>query len=117
MRGQSIVCSSGCSHQRDCSNRAATPPHELQWRGDHDRASRWQSIQIAQAGESELAAAVHDVVIRKRRIERAGLSGIRADGLDANTEDIAIVGQYARRGLIETGAMWAVLADVEKRRT
>ena len=54
----------------DRADRTAAAADDLQRRGDHHRAGRRQSIEIAEAGQAELAVAVHDVVIRKRRIER-----------------------------------------------
>ena len=59
----------GSRHKRDCADRTAAAADQLQRRGDDDRAGRRQPIEIAQAGQAELAVAVHDVVIRKRRIE------------------------------------------------
>ena len=45
------------------------PFDDLERRRDHDRAGRRQLVEVAQAGEAELAGAVHDRVIRERRIE------------------------------------------------
>src|SRR5688572_33201429 len=98
-----------CRDKGDGAHGAAAAANQLQRRGDHYRTRRWQSLQVTQAGQSELTAAVHDVVIRKRRIERAGLSGIRADCLDADPQHIALVGKNARRCLVEAGTMRAVL--------
>src|SRR5262249_43645771 len=71
-------------HDRDDPQRAATAVHDLQWRGDDDGSDRRQLIQIAEAREPELAGAVHDRVIRERRIESARLAGVGADRFDAD---------------------------------
>ncbi len=46
------------------------PLHDLERRGNHDGAGRRQLIQIAQARQTEFPGAVHDGVVRKRRVER-----------------------------------------------
>jgi len=43
---------------------------------------------MAQAGQPELSGAVHDVVIRKRRIEASRLAGIGPDRLHADAEHV-----------------------------
>src|SRR5258708_20055717 len=46
---------------------------DFQWCGNDDRAGRRKLIEIAQTGQTKLAAAVHEVVIRKRRVKRCRL--------------------------------------------
>src|SRR5437899_5053965 len=47
----------------------ARPVYDLQGRGNYYGADRGQLVKVAEPSQPELAAAVHDVVIGKRRIE------------------------------------------------
>ena len=61
----------------DDPQRAAAAVDDLERRGNHDRPCRRQLIEIAQAGEPELAGAVHRCVIGKRRVEPAGARTVK----------------------------------------
>src|SRR4029450_454757 len=65
------------------ANRTPASVNDLQRRGEQGGGVWRQPIQIAEAGQPELAGAVHDGVVGERRIETAGLAGIGADGFDA----------------------------------
>src|SRR4051812_39991377 len=82
-------CGSNCQY----TDRAATATDDLQGRGDDDRAGRGQPIQVREAGEAKPARAVHDRVVREGWVEAARLPGVRPDRLDADAEDIPLVGQ------------------------
>src|SRR5437764_1057028 len=71
---------------RDDAQGAAGAVDDLEWGGDDDRAGGGKLIQIAEAGQAEFAAAVHDEVIREGRIEGGRAAGISADGLHADAE-------------------------------
>src|SRR5258708_8722498 len=45
---------------------------DFQWRGNDDRAGRRKLVEIAQTGQTKLAASMHEVVIRKRRVKSGG---------------------------------------------
>src|SRR5262245_59300777 len=55
----------------DHPKRTAATVDDLQRRGNHDRPRWRQLIEIAQAGEAELAGTVHRRVVRKGRIKSA----------------------------------------------
>src|SRR6185436_8615535 len=80
----------------DDAQRAAAAVDDLERRRDDYRAGRRQLIEVAETREAELAGAVHDGVIGKRRRERGGLSRVGADGLDADAEHVAIERQQPR---------------------
>ena len=80
-----------------------------------DGAGRGQAIEVAQARQAELAGAVHDAVVRERRIEGPRLAGVGADGLDADAQHVAIVREQPRRARVKAGTVRAVRADVEER--
>jgi hypothetical protein len=40
---------------------------------------------------------MHRRMVRKRRVERAGLTRVRADGLDADAEHVPILGEHTLR--------------------
>src|SRR3954471_3179934 len=46
-------------YQRDHAQRAAAAVHDLEWRRNDDRPRRWQPVEVAEAGQPELAGAVH----------------------------------------------------------
>jgi hypothetical protein len=58
---------------------------DFQRRGNDNRAGWRKLIKIAQAGQPKLAASVHQVVVRERRVEGSGLACIGPDGLYADT--------------------------------
>jgi hypothetical protein len=57
----------------------------FQWCGDDDGAGWRKLIEITETSQSKLAAPVHEVMIRERRVESGGLSSVGADCLHANT--------------------------------
>jgi hypothetical protein len=79
-------------------------PDDLERRGDDDGAGGRQLIQVRQACQAELPRAVHDRVVRERRVERARLAGIGADRLDADAEHVALARQQLRRAPGESRA-------------
>ena len=79
--------------ERNHSHGTARATYNLQWRSDHDRACQREKIEIDQAGQSKLAVAVHDEMITEGWIEPGGLSRVRADGLDADSENVALSGE------------------------
>ena len=111
---QLSVVSSACPSSVRARVRASASVHDLERRGDDDRAGGGQLIEIAQAGQAELAVPVHDAVIRERRIERPRLPCVGPDRLHTNTQDIPILASSSRRRLVEAGAVRAVGFDVEK---
>ena len=72
---------------------ASAPIHDLQGCGNNYGSDRWELIEVAQAGESQFTGAMHNIVIRKWRVKTARLSRIGADGFDAYTGHISIVGK------------------------
>src|SRR5207237_1258843 len=82
--------------------------HGFQRRGDDDRSGRRKLIEITQACEAELPCAVHDRVVRKRRVEGARLARVGADRLDADADDVAIVREHPRRARVESRAVRTV---------
>src|SRR5689334_13406516 len=83
---------SDCKH----AQRATAAIDDLERRGDHNRAGGRKLVEIAQAGEAELAGTVHQRMVGKRRVEGAGLARVGADRLDADAQDIALAGQEFR---------------------
>src|SRR2546427_4997911 len=88
-----------CSPASDALRCDGNPPHRaaravdnLQWRGDDYGAGRWELIQVAQAGQAKLAAAVHDVVVRERRVKGSGPAGVRPQPLPADAPKITLPG-------------------------
>ena len=79
----------GCNHPHG----AAGAIHDLQWRSDHNCAGQRQKIEIGEAGQSKLAVSVHDEVIVEGRVEAGDLSGVCADGLNTNPENVALLGE------------------------
>src|SRR5690242_12665505 len=82
------ISSDFARHNGDHSYRTARAVHDFERGCDHNRPGDWQLIQIGQASQAELAAAMHDVVIWERRIEFCSLAGIRADRLNPNSEHV-----------------------------
>ncbi len=73
-----------------------------------------QLIEIHQARQAELVRAVHDRVAREHRLESRRLAGIRADGLDADAEDIPLAREERNTLWMEARRMGPVGPDVEK---
>src|SRR6185295_15880783 len=73
-------------HQSQHPQRAAATIHNLQRRRNDHRSGRWKLIEVAQAGQAELAGAVHQGVIGEGWIEAAGLAGVGAYGFDSDAE-------------------------------
>jgi hypothetical protein len=63
------------------------------------------AIQIAQAGQTELAGAVHDACDWGTADRSAGLAGIGADRLDADAEHVAI-GASSRDARASKPGLW-----------
>src|SRR5688572_10123205 len=80
---------------REHAQRAPAAIDELERGGDHDRPGSWKLVQIAETRQPELAGPMHRRVIRERRIEAAGLAGVRPDGLDPHAEHVPVVGENA----------------------
>ena len=97
----------------DDAHGAAGPTDDLQGRGDNDGAGRGQKIEIHQAGQAELAVAMHDKMIGERRLEPRRLPGVSADRLDADSKNVALLGEEERRGFVQSGRVRTVLVDVE----
>src|SRR2546427_10522011 len=88
-----------CSPASDALRCDGNPPHRaaravdnLQWRGDDYGAGRWELIQVAQAGQAKLAAAVHDVVVRERRGKGSGPAGLRPHRLHPDAQNATLLG-------------------------
>src|SRR5262245_30053243 len=101
-------------HQRQHPQRAAAAVDDLERRGDDHRSRRRELVEIAQAGEAELSGSVHQGVRGERGIERAGLAGVRAHGLDTHAENLPLLDQKKDGLLVEARAVGAVRADVQK---
>src|SRR6267142_5106983 len=82
--------------ERNHSHGTAGAIHDLQWRSDHYRAGQRQEIKIGEAGQSELAVAVHYEMIAEGWVETGGLPGVCADSLDADSENVALLGEQER---------------------
>src|SRR6185503_6409013 len=93
---------------RDDAERAAAAVDDLERRGNHDGTGRRQLVEIAETREAELARAVHDRVIRERRIERPRLAGIGANRLGADAQHVAILREHLRRARIEARAVRSI---------
>src|SRR5207244_106313 len=100
-------------HQRQHPQRATGTVDDLQRRCDDDRSGRRQLIEIHQARQAELVRAVHDRVAREHRLEARRLAGIRADGLDANAEDIPLAREERDTLWMEARRMGPVGPNVE----
>ncbi len=92
---------------------AARAPNNLERRGNHDGTGRRQQLQVDQAGDAKFACAVHEGVIWERRVEATRLARIRADGLHANAEHIALSCQELRAGLVKARRMRPVGLHVQ----
>ena len=79
------------TNDRQNPERTSAAVDNLQWRSDYYGAHRGELIQITKTGQPKLACTVHDMMIRKRRIESARLPGIRSDRLNADASHVAIV--------------------------
>ena len=89
-----VGCSaSALGRDREDSHRASASSNDLERRGDHDRTSRRQLVQIPQAGEPEFPCPVHRRVIREGRVEPTRLPRVGAHGLHADAEHVAILCQ------------------------
>src|SRR3712207_91312 len=64
---------------REHAQRATAAFDDLERRGDHDRAGGRKLVEIAEAGKAKLAGAMHQRMVRKRRVEGASLARIGAD--------------------------------------
>src|SRR6478752_2212410 len=72
MASGSVTCFLKLTRLRSQGNdpqRTARAVHDLQRRGNYHGAHGRKLVKVAQSRQPELAAAVHDVVIGKRRIE------------------------------------------------
>src|SRR5215471_14531051 len=76
----------GC--ERNDAQRAARTIGDLERCGDDHCAGWRQLVQIDQAGDAEFACAMHRTVVGERRIEGAGLPGVRSYRLYADAEDV-----------------------------
>jgi len=73
--------------------RAARSADDLQ-RRSNDHSTGWRKlIQVAQARQTELSAAVHQIVVREGRIEAGCLSGVGPNRLHADPQHISFVRQ------------------------
>ena len=70
---------------------AAGAVDDFEGGGDDDGAGGGKLVEVAEAGQAEFSAAVHDAVIGKRWIELGGLAGVGAYRFDAYSEDVAII--------------------------
>src|SRR6478672_8856691 len=88
--------------------------HQLERCSDHNGPHCWKLIEVAQAGQTELASPMHRRMVGERRIEAAGLPGVGADRLDADAKDVPVPREDSRRVLMESRRVRPVLADVQK---
>ena len=96
-------------HQRQDAQRAAAAFLDLERRRDDDRAGRRQQIKIGQALQAEAAGAVHVVMTRVGRLEVKGLSGIGADRLRTEAQNLTLIDQeIARPRVSGPGVCWPV---------
>src|SRR5262249_31144365 len=104
------------SSGRDCDHagRAAGAAGDLLRGGADAGAGRRELVEVAEAGQPELAVAVHGGVVRERRIELARLAGVGADRLDADAEDVALLRQQLGALFREARRVRAVGADVQE---
>src|SRR5438445_7782464 len=92
LRGELFAASDTLRCDGTHRHRAARAVDNLQWRGDDYGAGRWELIQVAQAGQAKLAAAVHDVVVRERRVKGSGPAGVRPNRLHADAQNVTLLG-------------------------
>lgn len=59
--------------------------------GDYDSTCGGELVEVHEAGEAEATGTVHEGVAGEGRIEATGLSGIGANGLYANAENVALL--------------------------
>src|SRR5467141_5040945 len=67
---------------------AAGAVDDFEGGGDDHGAGGGQLIEIAKAGEAKLSAAVHDVVVRERRVKLGGLAGVGSYRFDSDAQDV-----------------------------
>src|SRR5215469_16671424 len=78
---------------RNDPERAARSADDLQ-RSSNDNSTGWRElIKVAQARQTELSTAVHQIVVRERWIESGCLSGIGPHCLHAHTKHVSFLGQ------------------------
>src|SRR5262249_19998668 len=97
-RAQSRIPASAFNLRSNCddSQRTAGTAHYLQRGCDDDGSCRRKLIQVAKAGQAKLAAAVHEVMVRKRRLERERLASIGPNRLHADPQHVSVLSQQFR---------------------
>ncbi len=88
--------------------------HDLEGRGDDDRAGRRQLVEIRQACEAESVRPVHDGVAGEHGREGGRLTRIGPDGLHSHPQNIAFFSQKRHALGMKTGSVRTVRTDVEK---
>src|SRR5258708_3653656 len=86
---------------------------DFQRRCNDDRSGRRKLIEIAQTGQTKLAAAVHEVVIRKRRVKRGGLPGIGSNRLHADAQHISLLRKKRGAFLGQARSVRSILLEVD----
>src|SRR5690606_33754479 len=77
-------------NQRNRTDGASRSALELERRSDEHRSNGRKLVEVGEVGEPELAGAVHDGMIRKRRIVRGAYAGVGPDRFGAYPENVAL---------------------------
>src|ERR1700722_2981397 len=84
----SFACPQESGDNGERAHRRAGAAHELERRGDQDRAFGRQLVEIAKARQAVTIGLVDKVVRREGRIHAAGRARIRADGFRSPADDV-----------------------------
>ena len=98
---------------RNDPQRATGSADNFQRRRNDNSSGRRKLVKIAQAGQTKLPTAVHQVVVGERWIEGGGLAGIGSDCLYPDAQDVALFGKECGGFFRESGGMWTILFCVD----
>src|SRR5262245_31342168 len=91
--------------ERKHAQRRATALLDLERRGEDHSAGRRQQIEVGEALQPVTAGSVHEVVTRIGWLQMVGLTGIGADRLRAEPDDVALFDQKPNRGRVRPGSV------------
>src|SRR5579859_543872 len=98
---------------RDNPQRTTGPADNFQWSGNHDRTSWGKLIEVRQARQTKLSAAMHQEVVGKGRVKSGRLAGIGTDRLNPDSQHISLLRQESRGLFRESGSVRPVLLYVD----
>src|SRR5690242_14441934 len=101
-------------HERQHPQRAAGAVYDLERRGNHHGAGGRQLIQVGEAREPEAVGAMHEGMAGKHGLEGRCLTGIGADRLHPDAENVTLPREERDALRVEARSMRSVLADVEE---